>query len=153
VAGNDIVMERLTLLRNELQYLKQERDNLRSFKEYLDNVRLRRAVERSLQVSVEACLDIGRRIIAQERFRYPEDNADVFRVLYEEKVVSAQLLSALLEMARFRNLIVHNYARIDDARVYGILKRHLGDFDVFARAIVDYLQPQTSTGQSESEER
>jgi uncharacterized protein YutE (UPF0331/DUF86 family) len=51
------------------------------------------------------------------------------------------------------NLIVHNYARIDDARVYGILKRHLGDFDAFARAIVDYLQPQTRTGQSESEER
>jgi uncharacterized protein YutE (UPF0331/DUF86 family) len=153
VAGNDILIERLTLLRNEVQYLKQERDNLRSFKEYLDNVRLRRAVERSLQVSVEACLDIGRRIIAQERFRYPEDNADVFRVLYEEKVVSAQLLSALLEMARFRNLIVHNYAHIDDARVYGILKRHLGDFDAFARAIVDYLQPQTSIGQSESEQR
>jgi uncharacterized protein YutE (UPF0331/DUF86 family) len=153
VAGNDIVVERLTLLRNEMQYLKEERDKVRSFKEYVDNVRLRRAVERSLQVSVEACLDIGRRIIAQERFRYPEDNADVFRVLYEEKIVSAQLLSALLEMARFRNLIVHNYARIDDARVYGILKRHLGDFDAFARAIVDYLQPQTSTGQSESEQR
>jgi uncharacterized protein YutE (UPF0331/DUF86 family) len=147
VAGNDILIERLTLLRNEMQYLKQERDNLRSFKEYVDNVRLRRAVERSLQVSVEASLDIGRRIIAQERFRYPEDNADVFRVLYEEKVVSAQLLSALLEMARFRNLIVHNYARIDDARVYGILNRHLGDFDAFARAIVDYLQPQTRIGQ------
>jgi uncharacterized protein YutE (UPF0331/DUF86 family) len=153
VAGNDIVVERLTLLRNEMQYLKEERDKVRSFKEYVDNVRLRRAVERSLQVSVEACLDIGRRIIAQERFRYPEDNADVFRVLYEEKIVSAQLLSALLEMARFRNLIVHNYARIDDARVYGILKRHLGDFDAFARAIVDYLQPQTGAGQSESEER
>lgn len=153
MVGNDIVVERLTLLRNEMQYLKQERDNVRSFKEYLDNVRLRRAVERSLQVSVEACLDIGRRIIAQERFRYPEDNADVFRVLYEEKVVSGQLLSTLLEMARFRNLIVHNYARIDDARVYGILKRHLGDFDAFARAIVDYLQPQTGAGQAESEER
>jgi uncharacterized protein YutE (UPF0331/DUF86 family) len=153
VAGNDILIERLTLLRNEMQYLKQERDNLRSFKEYLDNVRLRRAVERSLQVSVDTCLNVGRRIIAQERFCYLEDNADVFRVLYEDKIVSAQLLSALLEMARFRNLIVHNYARIDDARVYGILKRHLGDFDAFARAIVDYLQPQTSTGQSESEQR
>lgn len=148
---NDIVIERLTLLRNEMQYLKQERDDVRSFKEYLDNVRLRRAVERSLQVSVEACLDIGRRIIAQERFRYPEDNADVFRVLHEENIVSAQLLPALLEMARFRNLIVHNYARIDDARVYGILKRHLGDFDVFARMIVDYLQPPAGAGQPEGE--
>ena len=68
----------------------------------------------------------------------------------------AVLLSGMDEMervVRFRNLIVHNYARIDDARVYGILKRELGDFDAFAQAIVDCLQPQTRTGPSESERR
>lgn len=43
-------------------------------------------------------------------------------------------------MARFRNLIVHDYARIDDARVYAILKKRLGDFDAFARAIQAYLE-------------
>jgi uncharacterized protein YutE (UPF0331/DUF86 family) len=102
-------------------------------------------------VAAEICLDIGRRLIALDGFRYPVDNQDVFRVLHEEKVVSEQLLSTLLEMARFRNLIVHTYARIDDARVYGILKRHLGDFDAFAGAIAEYLQPQTKTGPSESE--
>jgi uncharacterized protein YutE (UPF0331/DUF86 family) len=139
VVGNDIVTERLTLLRNEVQYLKQERDQVHSFKEYSDDIRLRRAVERSLHVAVETCLDIGRRIIAQEGFRYPEDNADVFRVLYEEKVVSSELLATLMDMARFRNLVVHDYARIDDAKVYAILKKRLGDFDAFAREIVGYL--------------
>jgi len=148
VDSNDILTERLTYLRNEVQYLKQERDATRYFKEYLDNVRLRRAVERGLQVSVEACLDIGRRIVAQQGFRYPEDNADVFRVLYEEKIVSSELLAALIDMAKFRNLVVHDYAHIDDAKVYGILKRHLSDFDAFARVIVDYLQSHTETEQS-----
>jgi uncharacterized protein YutE (UPF0331/DUF86 family) len=151
VVGNDIVTERLTLLRNESQYLKQERDKVHSFKEYSDDIRLRRAVERSLQVAVETCLDIGRRIIAQEGFRYPEDNADVFRVLYEEKIVSSRLLATLIDMAKFRNLVVHDYARIDDAKVYAILKKRLGDFDAFARAIVGYLEPHPESGRSESE--
>lgn len=74
----------------------------------------------------------------------------------ESDVDVAVLLSGMDEMervVRFRNLIVHNYARIDDARVYGILKRELGDFDAFAQAIVDCLQPQTRTGPSESERR
>jgi uncharacterized protein YutE (UPF0331/DUF86 family) len=110
-----------------------------SFQAYQDDKMLRRAVERCLQVAVEACLDIGRRIIALEGFRYPEDNRDVFRILAEEKVVSADLLSTLLQMARFRNLIVHDYARIDDARVYDILKKRLGDFDDFAEALGAYL--------------
>lgn len=149
--GDEIVNERLRLLAEYVNDLRSYRAQATSLEMYQDNKMLRQAVERSLQVAVEICLDIGRRLIALDGFRYPVDNQDVFRVLYEEKVVSAQLLPALLEMARFRNLIVHNYARIDDARVYGILKRHLGDFDVFARMIVDYLQPPAGAGQPEGE--
>ena len=137
---DEIVLERLTFLRNELEYLKRERDETPSFKEYADNVRLKRAVERSLHVSVEACLDIGRRIIASKGFRYPEDNKDVFQILYEGNLVSAELLPALIDMARFRNLIVHHYVRIDDAKIYAILKKHLGDFDTFARVLAEYLE-------------
>ncbi len=148
---DEVILERLEFLRNEVVYLKQERDRLRSFQEYENNVRLRRAVERSLQVCVEACLDIGRRLIALKGFRYPEDNKDVFQALAEEGVVSQELLPALLDMARFRNLVVHNYAKIDDAKVYGILKKHLGDFDAYARAIVNYLTAETSGEEAKSE--
>ena len=122
---------------DELQFY---RDQATSFQVYLDNKILRRAVERLLQISIEACLDIGRHIIAEEGFRYPEDNKDVFQILAEEGIVPRTLLPALLDMARFRNLMVHDYARIDDAKVYAILKRNLGDFDAYARAIVSYLE-------------
>ena len=141
---DDAIVERLTYLRNELSYLKRERDGIRSFRQYVENIRLKKAVERSLQVAVEACLDIGRRLIALEGFRYPEDNRDVFRVLAEEGVVPAEMLPSLLEMASFRNLIVHDYARIDDAKVYAILKKRLGDFGDFARAVVEYLEGKES---------
>ena len=138
--ADEIILERLEFLRNEVAYLKRERDRIHSFKEYVDDVRLRRAIERSLQISVEACLDIGRRLIALEGFRYPEDNRDVFRVLAEEGVVSKELLPTLLDMASFRNLIVHDYARIDDAKVYATLKKRLGDFDEYAKVIAAYLE-------------
>jgi len=121
---------------DELRGFRQE---AHSFEVYTSDVKLRRAVERTLQVGVEVCLDIGRRLIALEGFRYADDNQDVFRVLAQEKIVSEALLASLLEMARFRNLVVHDYAKIDDAKVYGILKLRLGDFDAFAQAVVTYL--------------
>lgn len=144
--ADDVILERLTYLRNELAYLKQERDRVRSFRQYVEDVRLKKAVERSLQVAIEACLDIGRRLIALEGFRYPEDNKDVFQILAEEEIVPRQLLPSLIEMARFRNLIVHDYARIDDARVYGMLKKRLEDFDAYARAIAAYLEQEEAHG-------
>jgi len=140
VDTDEIIPERLLLLRDEVLYLKHERDALHTFQEYLDDTRLRKAVERSLQVSMEICLDIGRRLIALEGFRYPDDNQSVFAILAEERIVPANLLPALLDMARFRNLVVHDYARIDDAKVYAILRTRLGDFDAFAEAVRAYLE-------------
>jgi uncharacterized protein YutE (UPF0331/DUF86 family) len=78
-------------------------------------------------------------MIALEGFRYAEDNQDVFRVLAAEHVVPQQLLDALLNITRFRNLIVHDYAKIDDVKVYEILKYRLGDFEAYTEAIRAYL--------------
>ncbi|MEA3397845.1 MAG: DUF86 domain-containing protein [Chloroflexota bacterium] len=137
--ADDIVASRLKLLAEYVDELHGYQIQAISFHTYQDNKMLRRAVERALQVAMEVCLDIGRRIIAVEGFRYPETNQDVFRILAEEGVLPADLLPTLLEMARFRNLIVHDYARIDDARVYVILKKRLGDFDAFAEIVRTYL--------------
>lgn len=116
-----------------------------SFQEYRENARLKRAVERALQIAIEACLDIGRRLIALEGFRHPQDHKDVFQVLHEEGVVSENLLPALIEMARFRNILVHEYVRVDDAIVYSILKKRLGDFDAYAETILNHLQRRDDT--------
>jgi uncharacterized protein YutE (UPF0331/DUF86 family) len=110
------------------------------FKTYVENKLVRRTVERTLHLAVEACLDISQHIVAQEGFRHPADNQDVFAVLAEEGIVSGELLPSLIAMAKFRNLIVHDYARIDNAIVFSILKRRLDDFDAYARTIVNYLK-------------
>lgn len=110
------------------------------FPTYEENKLVHRTVERTLHLAIEACLDIGQHIIAQEGFRTPESNKEVFFILSEEEILSSELLPNLIGMAGFRNLIVHDYARIDNAAVFGILKRRLGDFDASAKAIVNYLK-------------
>ena len=136
----DFVLEsQLRFLRNEIAYLKQEQKDVSSLQMYANSGRIRRAVERSLQVSVELCLDIGRRIIARNGFEYPDSNRQVFEILVSEGVVPSALLPALQKMAGFRNIVVHEYVRIDDSQVYGMLRSNLGDFEAFAAGIVDFL--------------
>lgn len=78
-------------------------------------------------------------MIAELGLRQSDDNRDIFRVPAEEQILPQNLLSDLLQMAGFRNLVVHDYARIDTALVYGILQRHLTDFERFAGAINDFI--------------
>jgi len=136
--GQDVIQGRLKLLSEYVKDLRELQDV--DLTTYTENKLIHRTVERTLHLAVEACLDIGQHIIVQEGFRTPEDNKDVFTVLGEEDILPRELLPDLINMARFRNLIVHNYAHIDNSVVFGILKRRLGDFDAFAQAVVRYLE-------------
>ncbi len=111
-----------------------------SFQEYQENKLIHRTVERTLHLAIEACIDIGQHVIAEGGFRTPVNNKDTFTVLYEEGILSERIFEQASLMAQFRNLIVHDYARIDHSVVFGILKRHLEDFNAFAQAIVYYLE-------------
>jgi len=128
----------LAVYRNELSEFQTV---AKTFALYRENLMLRRAVERSLQVAAEICLDIGRRIASLEGYRYPENNRDVFYLLAEEKIISEQLLDRMLDLAGFRNFIVHQYAQVDDIQIYEILMEGLEDFDDFAEEIAKYIQP------------
>jgi len=46
------------------------------------------------------------------------------------------------KMAKFRNLIVHNYDKIDAEIMVGILKKNLPDFVAFKTAVLSVLEPE-----------
>lgn len=134
-----MIQERLKLLDGYTRQLRQLSES--SLEEYRANEILRRAVERLLHLAIEACLDIGHHLIAERGYRAPQDNRDVFRVLADEDVISPDLLPSLLDMAGFRNLLVHGYARIDDDLVHEILVSRLDDFEAFARMVIEQQSP------------
>lgn len=65
----------------------------------------------------------------------PKDMRDAFAVLSEAGWLAQDV--DLGAMAGFRNLLVHGYAEIDDARVRDVLRTRLDDLDAFRRAIAD----------------
>jgi uncharacterized protein YutE (UPF0331/DUF86 family) len=93
------------------------------------------AVKYRFIVAVEAAIDSCRHIVASEGLRAPTDFADAFAALGEGGFLPADLVPALQDMARFRNLLVHGYARVDDARVVEVLRTRLGDLEAFRRSV------------------
>ena len=96
-----------------------------------------------LQVSIEACLDLGNHIIAAERFRSPKDYRDIFSVLNEQGLLPDDFASTLRQMAGLRNRLVHLYWEVDDEQIYDNLQHHLGDFDRYAQYILEFVRRQS----------
>jgi len=123
------------------EYFKQIKEYERiTVAEYSDDWKIQRIIERTLQMMIETCVDIAGHIIADKGYRTPTSYSDSFRVLQEEKVLSDKLFSALEKMAKFRNIVVHHYDKVDAEIVVSILKKDLKDFPGYRDAIVNFLK-------------
>ena len=107
---------------------------------YTGDWKIQRIIERTLQMMLETCVDIAGHIIADKGYRIPKSYGDTFRVLYEEKILNSKQVSALEKMAKFRNIVVHHYDKVDAEIVVGILRKDLKDFVDFRDAIVSFLK-------------
>ena len=110
---------------------------------YRTDMRARRFIERTLHITIEACIDAAQHIISDEQMREPTSYRDTFLVLAENKILKPEDLPRFENIASFRNLLVHYYERVDDAIVYGVFKNNLSDFDLFVGQIVNLLANKT----------
>jgi len=113
-----------------------------SLTQYKRSWKTQRIVERTLHILIEVCIDIANHIIADQGMRVPTGYADTFKVLMEHKVIGEKLCEILEKMAKFRNVVVHQYETIDSAIVVSILHKNLSDFGRYKKAIVNYLSSQ-----------
>ncbi len=110
-----------------------------TFDQYRGDWKTQRIVERTLQMAIEVCADIANHIIADRGLRVPATYAEAFEVLGEAGLLEAAQRDAMIRMSKFRNVIVHAYARLDPAIVVRILREHLEDFTRFKAAVLGWI--------------
>ena len=107
---------------------------------FVKDNRSRRFVERLLQITIEAMIDIGHHIISDEGFREPQSYRDVFKVLAENMFLPEDELPQYENIASFRNILVHHYGKIDDSIVYGIFRNNLKDIEEYVAYILSWVE-------------
>jgi uncharacterized protein YutE (UPF0331/DUF86 family) len=81
----------------------------------------------NLIIAIEGAIDICNSIVARAGGRAPGDHADCFAVLGELQLLTGEYVDRLKRMAKFRNLLVHLYWKVDNKKVYHILKEDVRD--------------------------
>jgi uncharacterized protein YutE (UPF0331/DUF86 family) len=87
----------------------------------------------SLIVAIEGAVDLCNHVIAKNGYRTPEDYADTFRVMQEKGAFDKDFSAALIQMARFRNRLVHIYWDIDEKELFRIIQTRLEDIKRFLK--------------------
>ena len=125
-------------LRNACRQLHDVRDQ--GEETFLGDARTINSAKYLLIVATEAALDICNHLAAKKGGRSPEDYADCMTILGELGVLDQDLKVRMSKMARFRNLLVHLYWKIDDREVFRVIKGHLSDFDEYLQAVAQFVK-------------
>ena len=132
--------ERILAKMDELDgYLGEFRQIMPASFAQFKKIEKKRACERLLQVSIECVIDVCALIVSGLRLGLPSEQDDLFERLEEAGVISSDMKEALKKMKGFRNLLVHEYGRIDDEIVYDMVRNRLSDFTDFKKEIIKVL--------------
>ena len=100
-----------------------------------EDLRERRFVEHTLQIAIQAALDVASHIVSDERLGEPRTNQALFDLLAAAGWVPHETALAMRRAVGFRNVVVHGYASVDVDLVRDVVEHHLQDLLAFVVAI------------------
>ena len=132
------------LIINKLQelnrYLKELEDSKNiSLDEFHSSIGKQWMVCHGIQLSIQSLIDVGNHILAALGENQIEDYSDIIDKLGERNILPSEFAQSIRGMVGLRNILVHEYARLDIKIIYDILQNQLEDFYMFTKHINQFL--------------
>lgn len=116
----DILKRKLSEI-NKYDSILENKYTIYSKRELEKTETLRSALERNLYLLCQATIDFAEAIIAYHHYRQPGTMADSFEILWENNLISNTIREEMKNMAGFRNVLAHLYAKVDFSKLYKVL--------------------------------
>lgn len=99
---------------------------------YKRDLKTKAICERYSEKIIEAIEDLAFLIINYKKLRYPEYEKEVFNILMKNDIISENFCKKLKDFKGMRNIISHEYGKIDDEIVFEAvteqLEKDVGEF-------------------------
>ncbi|MCF6463977.1 type VII toxin-antitoxin system HepT family RNase toxin [Clostridium sp. Cult1] len=134
-----LINEKLREMEKNLVFLKQA-----SYKVSKDNIKddiIRYwGIERGLQILIESVIDIANIIISSNDIEKPLTYRETILEMSRIGIVPKVFAEELSKMAGFRNILVHDYAEVDEGIILEVLDKKLDDFIEYINYINKWLK-------------
>jgi uncharacterized protein YutE (UPF0331/DUF86 family) len=112
-----------------------------NFEKYQSEFKTRAACERYAEKIICAITDLAFLVIKENKFRIPEEEKQSFDILNEENIISNELKERLKDAKGMRNILAHEYGRIDDEIVFESISEELiPDSEEFINQIKKFIK-------------
>ncbi len=134
-----IIKRRLDFVRSEIDFLNQYVLS-KSLDEVKSSPILKRLLERSYQLVVEAVVDVCRHIVSAKGWGPAFRATDFIQRCCEQGVTGSEVCRYFINAIKLRNIIVHRYLEIDYDKLYEESRKLIHYAKEFERQITNYLR-------------
>lgn len=92
----------------------------------------------------EQAIDLANHIIKNYKMGIPTTSSESFDLLHKQGVISAELAENLRRMVHFRNIVIHQYQRLDLSVVQTVIVSGLDDLIQFGDRVLDFIRDPAS---------
>ena len=135
--NQEIIRSRCQEIEESLERL--ERIRTKPKEEFLKDSDIQDIACYRLLIAIEASLNLCYHVAAKKLKKVPEEYAECFTFLVDARIINAELGARLQKMARFRNLLVHVYWKMNFETLYDIIQNHLDDLRHFSQKIASLV--------------
>ena len=132
--ADDVVLNKAASIERCLQRIQDEYAGTNQ--NLAENQTKQDAIVLNLQRACETAIDLAMYVVSQRKLGVPQDSRDAFTLLQTAGILSADLTTRMQRMVGFRNVAIHEYARLNLDVVHAIITMQLDDFRTFSSTIV-----------------
>ena len=85
----------------------------------------------NLHLAVENCIDIAAHIISENGWGVPGSASEMFYLLEDREILDPELTERMIKAVGLRNLIVHEYGKIDLNLLFATVRNNLNDLNSY----------------------
>ena len=127
MVDRELIVAKAATVRKHLKRIEIKRgDSLETFTNDIDRQDI---VFFNFQMAIQNCVDIAAHIVGEEGFGVPGSTNELFYLLQENGFLQSEIAEKMARAVGFRNLMVHEYAKIDIEQVYTFAHEHLRDLN------------------------
>lgn len=134
---SEVIRKRLNKLDEYISVLR--RLQRYSLDEFLADPERYGSAERFLHLAIEAVLDMGNHVVADDGLGVVNWYSDIPKILAEKSRLPSELREKWMRMIGVRNTLVHEYIDIDRTIVYEALQHGVEDLSELRRFFARFL--------------
>lgn len=129
----EILLSKADRVHRHVKRIKEKRPA--TLQEFLSVLDLQDIILFNLQMAIQNCIDMASHVISDEGLGLPGSTNEMFYMLQENGYIPQDLAEKMVAAVGFRNLVVHEYAKVDLEEVYRISQDHIDDLLEFLKVL------------------